>query len=119
MLHERFELDKWISEFPLEDYRSSDVATALVGPIPVACVEQIRSRVRGGGGDLGKAVPVDLCVWKFGDSVRRDVTKIGGVPYWPADEPWPTIDGGKYLTFVAQLCLPSQGTSCRNFPVIS
>ena len=105
MIHERFNLDKWVTAFPLARLdKGTDVATALTGPLPVAYVEQIRAAVRKAGGDLGKPVPVDLCVWKVGDTKRREATKIGGLPYWPASEPWPNLGQRQPYTFVAQFC---------------
>lgn len=105
MIHERLVLDEWVKRFPLDRMNEdSDLARFLTGPLPVAYIEQARSEVVKAGGDLGRAVPVDLCVWKLGDTRQRDVTKIGGVPYWPATEPWPTSGDGEPFTFIAQFC---------------
>ena len=105
MIHERFELDEWVKRFPLGGMNKNlDFADTLTGPLPVAYLEQARSAAKGAGVDLGRAVPVDLCVWKLGDTRRREVTKIGGVPYWPAAEPWPVTRGDEPYTFVAQFC---------------
>ena len=104
-IHERFDLDDWSKRFPLSGLvQDSDVATALTGPLPVAYIEQARAEVVRAGADLGKPVPADLCVWRVGDTRRRAVTKIGGVPYWPAAEPWPTTVDDEPYTFVAQFC---------------
>lgn len=105
MIHERFDIDQWVNAFPLRRINeTTDISTGLTGPLPIAYVEQIRSKVKKIGGDLGKPVPVDLCVWKAGDAKRREATKIGGVPYWPASEAWPTFARREPYTFVAQFC---------------
>ena len=105
MIHERFDVDDWVEAFPLTQMNAStDVPMTLAGPLPVAYREQVISQVRNAGGELGEPAPVDLCIWQFGDSPRRDVTKVGGVPYWPLKEPWPTSENGRPYTFVAQFC---------------
>jgi len=103
MRHERFDLKHWVDRFPLAASAGDGSIGTLSGPRAVAYVEQLRADVRRRGGDLGRAVPADLCVWANGDGGRSDATRIGGVPYWPAGEPWPELEGGEPLTFVAQL----------------
>jgi hypothetical protein len=51
----------------------------------------------------GTAIPTDIFVFGKGESPRREATKIGGMPYWPADHPWPTGDDGSPLYFLAQV----------------
>jgi hypothetical protein len=102
MIHERYDLDKWVREFPLSRLKSYSFGATITGPGEMALVEQIRDEVRASGADLGPPVPVDVCIWNLGDSPRRDVTKIGGAPFWPAAEPWP--EGDRPYTFVAQFC---------------
>ena len=58
-----------------------------------------RSRV---GLREGKAFPADLFVFGKGESPGRETTKVGGIPYWPADRSWPTDDEGSPLLFLAQ-----------------
>jgi len=50
----------------------------------------------------GKAFPTDVFVFGKGESPRRDGTKVGGLPYWPADRPWPTNAEGAPCFFLAQ-----------------
>jgi hypothetical protein len=50
----------------------------------------------------GKAFPADLFVFGKGESPGRETTKVGGIPYWPADRSWPTDDEGSPLLFLAQ-----------------
>jgi hypothetical protein len=105
MIHERLDVDHWVKRFPLAGIGDANLFAlfSITGPQPIAYIEQIRSDVKKKS-DLGKPVPVDLCVWKLGDSERRDVTKIGGLPYWPANEQWPTFGDRKPFSFMAQFC---------------
>ena len=64
-------------------------------------MEQIRTRA-GQLQDLGKTVPTDIHVLALGEPKRRDVTKVGGVPYRPRAKPWPETSDGKPMTFLAQ-----------------
>lgn len=114
LIHERLNLNEWIKKFPLNKMKkATDFSNTPTGPLPIAYVEQMRAAAKKAGKNLGKPVPVDLCIWKLGDSERRDVTKIGGVPFWPADEEWPIVKKrttytivkkGTPCTFVAQFC---------------
>ena len=47
--------------------------------------------------------PTDVFIWSQGEADRRDVTKIGGLPYRAADRPWPIDVNGNPMTFVAQI----------------
>lgn len=49
-------------------------------------------------------VPVDVFVFAWGEPDNRAVTKVGGLPYWPAVRPWPRASDGEPMTFVAQFC---------------
>lgn len=46
--------------------------------------------------------PTDLFVFARGEPERREITKIGGVPYWPAGREWPRSSAGTPMTFIAQ-----------------
>ena len=76
-------------------------APYLTGPYDAffACYlrELLHDRV-----SLGEAVPSDLFVLSIGESPSRRATKIGGLPYFPHDEPWPTTVDGRPLPFLAQ-----------------
>ncbi len=48
-------------------------------------------------------VPVDVFVFAEGEPEKRYVTKVGGLPYWPADRPWPSNEDGNPFWFLAQL----------------
>src|SRR5438105_1740921 len=98
-LRKRFDLEHWISVFPFFPNKSG--WHAVVGPSDVAIVEQIR-RKAGGPATLGPSVPTDVFVLAKGEPKRRDVTKVGGLPYRPADLEWPERPDKVPFTFLAQ-----------------
>jgi hypothetical protein len=106
VIHDRLDLARWVAEYPLAgldpdaDLTGSGLAAS---PMTVAYVHQIREQGNAAGIDFGRSVPTDVCLWNWGDSPRREATKIGGIPYWPAAEQWPTA-AGEPFTFVAQFC---------------
>lgn len=132
-VHHRLELDRWTSEFPLarlraeaRDYvlqRRQELPQAyadenaidahirlmepdwriVVGPATVAINEQLKAEWLDGGEVPQGRVPTDLFVWAKGEAPDRSLTKIGGLPYRPADVPWPTGDTGEPLRFIVQL----------------
>jgi hypothetical protein len=71
----------------------------ITSPYDLFSVEKLRDVH---GLRAGKAFPADLFVFGKGESPRRDATKVGGIPYWPADRPWPTGFEGSPLFFLAQ-----------------
>lgn len=98
MIHERFDVAQWKSVFSLADDLGG---TAITSPYDMVVVETIRERVC-----LEKhaevVVPTDVFIMAKGEPTNRAVTKIGGLPYWPGDRPWPCGASGQPLTFVAQ-----------------
>jgi hypothetical protein len=102
--HERLDVDRWIEAFPLAHAKEFFRGAAMSGPGEVAMVEQIKRKANSRGLPLGKSIPIDLCVWEWGEGACRQRTRIGGLPYRPAGQPWPTSDEGEPLTFVAQFC---------------
>jgi hypothetical protein len=85
------------STLPSEEdlYRGVDIAS----PYDLFAVETLRDlhRLR-----TGRTVPTDVFVFGKGEAPRRDCTKVGGVPYWPADRPWPRTPEGEPYLFLAQ-----------------
>src|SRR6185295_5497507 len=51
---------------------------------------------------IGEAFPADVFVWAKGEPENPACTKVGGRPFWPADEPWPTTPDGLPCSFLAQ-----------------
>jgi len=54
--------------------------------------------------ELGRAVAVDIFLWRPGRPDRPCLTKAGGVPHRERSRLWPTANDGTPLTFVAQFC---------------
>lgn len=99
----------------------------LSSPFQLALFEQLRDeRLLGGSGSAVPAhqlplldgmdmkavplypeverVPTDVFLYGRGEPARREVTKIGGLPYWPARRPRPHTRAGSPMTFVFQFC---------------
>ena len=64
-------------------------------------VETLRDRF---GLRRGRELPTDVFVWGQGEPKDRTLTKVGGLPYWPAETPWPERNG-KPLPFGGGLAL--------------
>jgi hypothetical protein len=133
MLHETVDLTAWKATFPLADLRrrarqfvldkqarepefypnQEAVEEHIAGmqpggaiicdPYELAVVEQIRAEVAATR-SLGVGIATDVVLFCSGESSRREVTKAGGLPYWPANKPWPRAADGRLMTFVAQFC---------------
>jgi hypothetical protein len=65
---------------------------------------------------LRDRVPVDVFVYGRGHGQRREVTKIGGLPYWPARRPWPHTGDGRPMTFVFQVCFADSRDIVTDLP---
>ena len=119
----RLDVQKWIDLFPLTKLREQarrffperlphlrdspkrdfgPHAETIENPFHVAVVEQLRAEAFAKSHAL--KVPTDVFVFAKGEPVHRGTTKIGGLPYWPADKAWPTGDSGKPMSFVSQIC---------------
>lgn len=99
-------IDEWIKRFPFEQYSKSfhEGTTSWDNIVEVCVLEQYRQHLREAIGPLAE-IPVDLFLMAQGEPQRRDVTKIGGVPYRPAALAWPKSAEGDPMTFVAQFRL--------------
>lgn len=54
--------------------------------------------------DWGRPIPVDIFVMAKGEPDCRHVTKIGGLPYRPAQAQWPAAANGDPMVFLGQFC---------------
>lgn len=70
-------------------------------PFDIYSVETIRKRLKF---DSHASVPTDVFVWGEGEPPKPHLTKIGGLPYLPKDESWPSDAEGQPYVFVAQFC---------------
>lgn len=99
-------IDDWLAMFPFELPSNLELLHAVVpdnisSPYELAILEQIR-RLVGRDENLGPSIPADVFLFALGEPQRRDATKVGGLPYRPADLPWPMRPDGDPYTFVAQ-----------------
>jgi hypothetical protein len=74
----------------------------ITSPIDLWEVEEARDDI--GRESMGEPVPVHMFLWSVLPPVKPYLTKLGGVPWRPADRPWPKNHRGKPCTFVAQFC---------------
>lgn len=119
--HEVVDIERWIKEFPLQDFERTkgphkysdskpgdpvDLWKAqgeiIVSPADLAVTEQVRRRV--GKKHDGKAVPTDIFLFGVGEPKLPYLTKVGGAPYRPTERPWPMDKKGRPLTFFVQFC---------------
>jgi hypothetical protein len=111
MIHERLDIAHWKSVFSLARLRDEarvrhqrqPEACVISGPYDIAVLEQLREESYARLSDVER-VPTDVFVWARGESERREVTKIAGLPYWEARNPWPVAPSGTPMNFVAQIC---------------
>lgn len=102
-IHPRLDLPRWIKEFPLAAHRNTIPTGQVVGPESIAVIEQLRQQ-SGGHASMGPGVPTDVMIWSRGEPPHRAATKTGGLPFRPANHPWPTGREGQPSVFVGQIC---------------
>ncbi|MCC6776772.1 MAG: DUF1963 domain-containing protein [Hyphomicrobiales bacterium] len=68
-------------------------------PHDLFVVETLRDRL---GLRIGRVLPADVFLFGIGEAPRRDATKVGGLPYWPVDWPWPKDSAGVPYRYLAQ-----------------
>ena len=93
-----FDIEKWKSLFPIARF-PLDERIGIVGPGDLARIDQIREKAFQSD---DPTIPTDVFVLALGEAPRRDVTKIGGLPYRPSSIAWPTSNDGKPMTFLVQ-----------------
>jgi len=98
MIHDRFDISQWKRMFTLSENIGGEHITS---PYDIVVIEAIRERVLKDQ-HVGATVLTDVCIFAKGEPANRAITKIGGLPYWPADKPWPCGVAGNPMTFVAQ-----------------
>ena len=106
-MNNAFDVDAWLWRFPLSPTFPQNggpglfSAEMITGPSQICNNEQLR-RALTNQYDWGPPVPMDVFVMSKGEPERRDVTKIAGLPYRPADAPWPSKPSGEPLAFLGQ-----------------
>ncbi len=83
---------------------ASPGADMITGPDGIAILELLRDEVLEGMNieHIG-TTPVDVFIFSLGEPERRDITKVGGLPYWPREAQWPNSTDGKPMTFCCQI----------------
>src|SRR5262249_20248728 len=66
--------------------------------------------------DLGLSVTVDRFVFAKGEPPEQHQTRINGLPYRPANAPWPHDEDGKPLVFFAQFYFGDSRDHVANLP---
>lgn len=100
----QFHADEWsfLDEYVTPNMSGVlDPMPSIVGPIDVRYAIQIRNLI-GSHVDIIDTSPIDIFVLSIGEPPRRDVSKIGGLPYLRRGEPWPLSRYGDPLPFLAQ-----------------
>ena len=133
-IHNGFDLQHWIAQFPLERLRAQarqfvltrraeipqeypddaavdshiqlmePSAEILVGPESLAVNEQLRAEAFADHRYRGVRMATDVFVWLPGEPPNPAMTKVGGIPYRPRSSPWPRDLAGNPIRFIAQLC---------------
>lgn len=112
MLHEIVDLSYWKSVFDLGMLRSELQGLhpnlqlggmRINSPFHIAVVEQLREESLAGK-YLENKISTDVFVWNIGEPSRREITKIGGLPYRASTQEWLYSKSGRPLTFIAQVC---------------
>ena len=85
----------------------------IASPYHLFAVETLRSRFRL---RYSPGIPTDVFVFAEGEPTRRQVTKIGGLPYWPASRPWPMTRKGLPYLFLAQFCFADSRDLFKRLP---
>jgi hypothetical protein len=100
----QFDLATWMERFPLEMVHGHYDGRAITSPRDLCNNEWLR-RFMKDEYEWGTPVPADIFVMALGEPENRFATKIGGLPYRRAVDPWPQSKRGNPLQFVAQFNL--------------
>ncbi|MBW3636973.1 MAG: DUF1963 domain-containing protein, partial [Armatimonadetes bacterium] len=88
--------------------------TSITSPFHIAVIEQLREEVLREG-EMAPRVATDVFVFAQGEAPQREITKIGGLPYRAAGQPWPTFQG-RAMNFIAQFCFADSRDIAPNLP---
>ncbi len=106
MPHPRYNEPEWRHRWPFERWshygRAPHEEKPVFSPRTITMNEQIRERIWPEL-TISDGVPCDVFVWAWGLPQDRTLTRIGGVPFRPADRPWPRDSEGRLMGFVAQI----------------
>ena len=125
MIHEIFDIEYWKTVFPFQqfdelfpDYPYLDVLGEeweVTSPFHLVMNEHRRQQTTAHK-PREKHTLIDIFVWAYGEPSKREVTKMGGLPYFPASRPWPKSVQGEPLEFLAQVCFKDSSDICGSLP---
>jgi hypothetical protein len=98
-LHPEFDLAEASRLYAARGFDMDLSGAQITSPHDLFSVETLRDLLTLRG---GTAAQTDVFVFGRGEAPRRDCTKVGGLPYWPADRSWPRNDKGAPYRFLAQ-----------------
>lgn len=105
-MHEEFmpatDFKMWDAELQARIGKLNE-AVFLDSPLAIVAIEHFRRLARLLH-DPGPFVPVDKFVFAKGEPPARHMTKVNGLPYRPADRPWPYDTDRNPLAFLMQFC---------------
>lgn len=87
----------------------------IIRPCDIAIIEQLRDEILDEK-TRATGIPVDLFLWAIGEPANRAVTKVGGLPYWPAHRPWPLTKQKTPMTFLTQFNFTDSTDIVRKLP---
>jgi hypothetical protein len=98
-LHPEFDLDQAKRVYGRRDPAEEMRGDLVTSPYDLFAFEAARDSL---GLRIGRPLPTDVFVFGKGEAPRREATKVGGLPYWPAQRAWPTTPSGQPYHFLAQ-----------------
>jgi hypothetical protein len=98
-LHPEFDLDAARRLYDATPTDRNLEGEYVASPHHLYSVETLRDRL---ALRLGAPIATDIFVFGKGEAPNRECTKVGGLPYWPADRPWPRDARGRPYRYLAQ-----------------
>jgi len=117
MTHQEIDINYWKEKYPLAELKKCGASPGTIDGIkPLVMNIAVQEEYSDAYEKLEK-LPVDIFMWRHGTPQKSYLTKIGGVPHRPNNEPWPVDEVGHPFTFLCQFCfLDSKGTLPFSIP---
>jgi hypothetical protein len=112
-LHPEFDQEEAKRIYAANEFDADLEGEIVTSPHDLFSVEALRDRL---ALRVGRATPTDVFVFGKGEAPRRDGTKVGGLPYWPADRPWLKNDARVPCRFLAQFNFADSRDLFANLP---
>lgn len=94
------DLEELLSGYPLNERYFYE--NTVISPMDIVQRERLLKQILPDL-DIGNPVQVDSLIFAYGEPEERHVTKIGGLPYWSKEKPWPIDSNGVKMEFMAQI----------------